>query len=165
MIDCLDPDNAMGDVGMTARHMRGHFRFGAGRTRDQDRLCIGDCLRDLLEELLVQGRATADRVGLVVDVSRWIVWMEDHVIDLGRVEIEDLCFSVINPDNRVIMAGHGVCSRSHLEATAGRRSLQFLLRVAKSTFDLWSIRKIAGRLGNYSEERDAARTRPTPSTS
>ena len=67
-----------------------------------------------------RGDATADRVGLVVDVSRWIVWMEDHVIDLGRVEIEDLCFSVINPDNRVIMAGHGVCPRSHLEATAGR---------------------------------------------
>jgi hypothetical protein len=27
---------------------------------------------------------------------------------------------MINPDNRVIMDGHGVYPRSHLEATAGR---------------------------------------------
>ena len=121
MIDRLDTDNATGDVGIMARYMRGQFRFGAGRTSDQDRLCIGDRLRDLLEEFVVQGRiATANRVGLVVDVARWIVWMEDHAIDLGRIEIEDLCFSMINPDNRVIMDGHGVYPRSHLEATAGR---------------------------------------------
>jgi hypothetical protein len=34
--------------------------------------------------------------------------------------MEDLCFSMINPDNRVIMVGHGVCPNSRLGATAGR---------------------------------------------
>jgi hypothetical protein len=112
MIDRLDSGNAMGNVGMVARHIRDQLRFGAGRTSDQHRLCIGDHLRDLLEELVIRGRiATADRVGLVLDVARRIVRLGDYAIDLFPVEMEDLCFSMINPDNRVIMAVHG-CART-----------------------------------------------------
>jgi len=37
-----------------------------------------------------------------VDVPRRTVWVEDHSIDFGRVEMEDLRFPLIDPDNRMI---------------------------------------------------------------
>jgi len=108
MVDRLHADNAAGGFRMTARQMRGQFRFGAGRAGDQDRFCVGDGFVDILEKLVVEkGSTTAARASVALDVPRRTVWVEDHPIDSGRVETEDLRFPLIDPDNRMIRVGHG----------------------------------------------------------
>ncbi|MFY9655688.1 MAG: hypothetical protein WAK01_03740 [Methylocystis sp.] len=107
MIDRLHADNAAGGFAIMARQMRGQFRFGAVRASNQDRLCLGDRHGDSCEKIVVQqGSAASTRASVVVDVPRRTVGVEDHPIDSGRIEMEELCFPLIDPDNRMKRARH-----------------------------------------------------------
>jgi hypothetical protein len=84
------------------------LRFGVRRAGDEYELrrCQGGC--DIVQEGLIFGRmAAADGIGLVMNVSRRIVRVDDDLIGLKPVEIENASFAMIDPDDRVGVGAHG----------------------------------------------------------
>jgi len=140
---------------MMPGQMSREFRFGAGRAGDQDRFRIGDRIAHALVEAVVQkGFATLGRYGVAMNLSRRTVGVEDHAIDSGPVEVEDLRLTVIDPHDRIIMIGHEAeLAFEDFGPAAGRRP--FALGFAKSTFGSCSPRKILGSVGIYSNGRAA----------
>jgi hypothetical protein len=53
--------------------------------------------------LVLLRMATPDRVGLVVDVLRWVVWIQHQSIHICRAQMENAGFTVIDPNDRMIM--------------------------------------------------------------
>jgi hypothetical protein len=49
------------------------------------------------------------------------MWMDHDAIDVRQAEMEDPRLLMIDPDDRVIIGGHGVIPDSFLEASARRR--------------------------------------------
>ena len=49
-----------------------------------------------------------DRARLVLDAPAWTMWMDHDAIDVRQAEMEDPRLSMIDPDDRVIIGGHGV---------------------------------------------------------
>ena len=47
--------------------------------------------------------AAADRIRLVMDVSNGVLWADDDFIRFRRIEMEEACFVVINPNDGVKM--------------------------------------------------------------
>jgi hypothetical protein len=65
-----------------------------------------------LKEILVFRRvAAADAVGLVMNVARRVVGVQDEAIDVRNVEMKDAGFAVVDPNNCVVVAGHAASFR------------------------------------------------------
>ena len=80
------------------------FRLGIGWPRDEHGACIGDGLGHVLQEGVVLRRvATSDAVGLVVNMARRMIGLEDQTIDLGLIEMKDPGFMMVDPDDGVIV--------------------------------------------------------------
>jgi hypothetical protein len=58
------------------------------------------------EILILAGVSAADRIGLVVDMPRWIMRMNDEAFGVVAIEMKDARFAMIDPDNCVIMTRH-----------------------------------------------------------
>jgi hypothetical protein len=55
------------------------------------------------------GMAAADGIGFVVDVPGRVIRVQDQLVDVGRAEMEDAGFVVIDPhDGMKVMAGHEI---------------------------------------------------------
>ena len=67
---------------------------------------------DRLQKLVIlRGVPAADRVGLVMDVFRRMIRAHDEPLHVGRTEMENAGFAVIDPNDGVVMtAGHGTGS-------------------------------------------------------
>jgi hypothetical protein len=77
-------DDALGDLRVLLSEKFGQFGFRAGRTDDHDFAGVAQGTRHLREKLLVGcGVAAADRVGLVMKVSRGEMRMQDDLIVAG----------------------------------------------------------------------------------
>jgi len=78
------------------------LRLLVGRTGDENRARIGNCLRHTLQEGLVFGGvATADALRLVVQMSRRLVRTDHQAVDLAGVEVEDPGLVMIDPYHRM----------------------------------------------------------------
>jgi hypothetical protein len=65
-----------------------------------------------LKEILVFRRvAAADAVGLVMNMARRVVGVQDEAVDVRNVEMKDARFAVVDPNNRVVVAGHAASFR------------------------------------------------------
>ena len=57
--------------------------------------------------VIFAGMSAADRIGLMVNMPRGIVGMQNQPLDLIRTEMEDPTFPTIDPDHGMIMRrGH-----------------------------------------------------------
>ncbi len=107
MVDGFDARHAHGKIGLVRRQMFRQLVLGAGRPDDQDRARPGESLGDVIEEILVDRRmAAADRVGLGVQMHHPVVGMDHGTVDLVGIEVKDLRFVMIDPDDGVKMRLH-----------------------------------------------------------
>jgi hypothetical protein len=112
MIDGLDADDYLHQLRIVRTDVLDQFGLGIGRSGDKHRAGIRDGLRDSMKESVIFGGiAAADRVCLVVDVSRRIVRVQHQPFDVRWAEMEHARFMVINPNNRVkVMDCHKIWS-------------------------------------------------------
>ena len=83
------------------------LRLGIRRSGDQDSASVGDGFGHVLEKgMIFRCVTTADAVGLVVNMSGRVVRMQYEMIDLERIEMKYASFVVIDPNDRMIQAGH-----------------------------------------------------------
>ena len=107
MVGGFNRDNSTADCRIALANIFCEFDFSAGRSEDQDFSGIADGVQGLFEEFLAfMDMAAADRVGLVMNMPRRHVGMQDDFIEAGKAEVEDPSLQVIDPDDRVKMVLH-----------------------------------------------------------
>lgn len=91
MIGGLDRNDAFTDSRVVFAQIFGKFRLGAGWANDQDFAGIADGVHDLRKEFLVEpGMTAANRIGLVVKVSRRQMGMQSDLVGTRQADMEDL---------------------------------------------------------------------------
>jgi len=101
----FDTGNPCAHQRRVPRDMLDQLVFGLCRPGHKDCACIGNGLHYVVEEVMVLARVTAaNAVGLVVDMLRGIVRVNQKLISLGDIEMKDAGFEMIDPNDRVIMA-------------------------------------------------------------
>ena len=116
-------DDALADLRVLLPEKFGQLGFGAGRADDQDFAGVAQGTRQLREKFLVgSGVAAADRIGLVMKVSRGKMWMQGDLVVAGQAEVEDPGLAMVDPDDRVKMGWH-VLSFLNGPGQAARSSL------------------------------------------
>jgi hypothetical protein len=107
MVGGFNRDNSTADCRIVLANIFCEFDFIAGRSEDQDFSGIADGVQHLFQEFLAfMDMAAADRVGLVMNMPRRHVGMQDDFIEAGKAEMEDPSLQVIDPDDRVKMVLH-----------------------------------------------------------
>jgi hypothetical protein len=81
--------------------------LGICRSRDEHRACVAEAFRNRsVKPLVLPGVATANRVGLMVDVARLPIWSDNCHLGCICVERTDPRRMMIDPDDRVKVFGH-----------------------------------------------------------
>lgn len=78
--------------------------LGVGGAGNQK--CARSCYRfhdGLKVVLIILRMSTPDRVGFMVDMLGWMVWMQHRSIDIRRAQMENSGFAVIDPNDGMIM--------------------------------------------------------------
>lgn len=84
-------------------NMLHEFGLLIGRARDKDGAGVANRLGDCLKEGVILRRVpTADCIGLMVNMPGRVMWMKNHFVDLGPVEIKDASLMMIDPDNSMV---------------------------------------------------------------
>jgi len=104
VVGSFDGNDAIADFRVLFAEIFGEFRLGAGRANDKDFAGIADGVHHLRKKFLVKsGMTAADRVGLVMNVLGRMVGMQNQSFDICRIEMEHAGFTMINPDNGMIV--------------------------------------------------------------
>jgi hypothetical protein len=78
-----------------------------GRTRDENGARVRDRFGDRLKESVILRRMpAADAVRLVVDMSGWMLGVENQLVDIRRANMKDARFMMIDPDHGMKMLAH-----------------------------------------------------------
>ena len=79
-----------------------------GRACDEDGARVRDRISDCLKEsVILRGVSAADAVRLVVDMSGWMLGVENQLIDIRRAKMKYARFMMIDPDHHMKMLAHG----------------------------------------------------------
>jgi hypothetical protein len=99
------------DLRIMLANIFGEFDFRAGRSEDQDLAGIADGVEHLFQEFFAfMDMAAANRIGLVMNMSRRHVRVQDHLIEAGKAEVKDPGLQVVDPNDCVKMMLHGLDS-------------------------------------------------------
>src|SRR6188472_151642 len=109
MVECFDRRDSPGKVRVMLSHVGLQLHLGIGGTSDQDCAGMREVSDYALEELLVDAHmATATRVCFVMQVLTGPAGMDHGPIGLGSADMEDSSFTVIDPDNCMVVVLHDV---------------------------------------------------------
>jgi hypothetical protein len=101
MVRGFNGDYSTTDLRIIFSNILGEFDFGAGRSKDQNLAGIADCVQHPFKEFLAfLGVAAADRVGLVMNMPRRHVGMQDDLIEAGKSRGGRPEPAVIDPGDR-----------------------------------------------------------------
>jgi len=104
MIDRLHADNGTEQFRIVLANVTDQFSFFVGRPSDEDSACVCNRFNDSLQVGMVLCRVpAADRICLVVNVPGRAIGMENEALDVGRREMKDPGFAVVDPDDGVPM--------------------------------------------------------------
>jgi hypothetical protein len=104
MVGGFNRNYSIADLRIMFANVFGEFDFSAGRSEDQDFAGIADGVQHLFQEFLAfMDMAAADRIGLVMNMPRWQVGVQDDFIETGKTEVEDPGLQMVDPDDRVKM--------------------------------------------------------------
>jgi hypothetical protein len=108
VIDAFHADDLLRQLRIVLADMFDQRGLGVGRAGDKDRTGIGDRLRDRMQKSMVFGGVpAADRIGLVMNVFGGIVGVQHQLLDIGRAEMKNARFAMIDPNDGVMMMdGH-----------------------------------------------------------
>ena len=104
MIDRFYPNHCLHHLWIMLMDMLDQLGLGVGGSGNQK--CARSCYRfhdGLKVVLIILRMSTPDRVGFMVDVLGWMVWMQHRSIDIRRAQMENSGFAVINPNDGMIM--------------------------------------------------------------
>lgn len=107
MIETFDTN----DSGHQLRAMMGdvfdQLGLGLSGAGNQHRAGVGDGQCDFLKVAGIDSRVTAaDGVGLMMDMTRRTMRVNDKSANVGDIEMKDPGFQVVEPDDRMIVTGH-----------------------------------------------------------
>jgi hypothetical protein len=120
MIHGLHPRNDVHQCGMVVVDMFHQFRLGVCRTCDENRARAFYGLDNAVKKFLIlRSVSAAHGVRLMMDVSGRIVRMEHQRVQFRSAEMKYTGFTVIDPDNGMIMGGHGIPFRVQLSGDGG----------------------------------------------
>jgi hypothetical protein len=110
MIDGFHTDDDIHQPGIMFAYVLDQFVLGVGRPSNQNRASIRDRLSDSLKEgVILRGVPAPYRVRLMVDVFGRMIRVQHEPFHIGRAEVEDPCFMVIDPNDRMkVMTVHGM---------------------------------------------------------
>jgi hypothetical protein len=118
MIDGFDAGNDFHQPGSVPVDMLDQLVFGVARPGNQDSAGIGDRPDGGLKEVVIlRGVPAADGIRLMVDVPGRVIRVQYQPLDIRGTEMEDPGFMVIDPYDRMKMAG------SHGKRVLGPQSL------------------------------------------
>jgi hypothetical protein len=107
MVGGFNRNYSTADLRIVFANIFGEFGFRTRRSEDQDFAGVADGVQHLFQEFLAfMGMAAADRIGLVMNMPRRHVGMQDHLIKAGKAAVEDPGLQVVDPDDRVKMMLH-----------------------------------------------------------
>ena len=113
--------------------MFGQLSLGVCRSGDQNRLRTGDGVCNTMQKVVIRGRMPrADGVRLVMDVLRWVVWLDDVPVDAFAVEVKNPSLVMVDPDDGVIAL---VMGRSRVKMMDGWRASCLCLPPGVCTVD------------------------------
>lgn len=108
VIEGFDAGNPLGKMRLGLLDIPHELSFGIRRARYQYRTCLGDSLRNALEELAVYRRmAAVAGIRFVMDMLVGMRTAHRHVINIRCIELKHLRLAMINPYDRMIVATHG----------------------------------------------------------
>ncbi len=107
MVDSFNAFNLDAELRVVRVNVFYKFGFRVRRACDQNGLGVGQAFNDAMIVLLIfRSVSRTDRVGFVVQMLRWIVRMDYETLKPLAIKVENSRFTMIDPDNGVIFAGH-----------------------------------------------------------
>jgi hypothetical protein len=104
MIDGLYADNCVHQLRTVLANVPDQFGLFIGRPGDEDGACICNRFGHGLQVGVILGRVSAaDRIYLMVDVPGRVIGMKDEPFHVSRCDMKDPGFTVVDPDDGVIM--------------------------------------------------------------
>jgi hypothetical protein len=110
MIDRFHPDYLLHQSRVVQVNVLDEFDFGVCRAGNKNRTGVGDGLRHGMKKVVILRRmAGPDGIRLMVNVPGRIVRVQYEPFGVGRAEMENARFMMVDPDNRVkVMRGHRI---------------------------------------------------------
>ena len=107
MVGGFDAGDPIANLWIVPADVARKLGLGAGGTDDQHFACVADGLHHLRKKFLVRrGMAAADRAGLVMQMARGQMRMQDDLVVARQPDMKDAGLRVVDPDDRVKMGGH-----------------------------------------------------------
>jgi hypothetical protein len=107
MIETLNPYDLRHQLRAMAGDMLGQLVFSLGWASNEHRASVGNGLRDLLKVNGVDSRMTAaNSVGPMMNMAGGIMRVKHKPFNIGNIEMENACFKMVDPDDRMIMTRH-----------------------------------------------------------
>ena len=110
MIDRFHAGNHFHQLRIVLINVLDQFVLSTARPGDENSAGVRDRFGGCVEEIVILGGVpAADGVCLVVDVPRRVIRVQHQPFDIGRAEMEHAGFTVIDPDDRmIVMRRHGM---------------------------------------------------------
>lgn len=107
MIGRFHRDDAIGGLRVLVAEIFGKLGLGTGRADNKDFTGAADGVHHLPKKLPIQSDMTAaDRIGLVVEVPRRHVRMQDDLVGAGQADVENFGLRMVDPDDRMKVRRH-----------------------------------------------------------
>jgi hypothetical protein len=104
MIDGFHSGDSLHPLWIVLLNVFDQFGLCVGRSGNENGTSVRNRLCDSLEVVVIFRCMTAsDGVCLMMDMFRRMIWMQYDTLDVGRTKMENTGFSVIDPDDDVIM--------------------------------------------------------------
>jgi len=109
IVDRLHPDDTIDRIRMIPRNMRGEIHLRPRRPSDKDCLRVGDRFDNSFEKILEHGDIDIACLEAIAVNAAHGMMRENHDVVRGvDIDMENLCIAVVDPHERIIMAGHGM---------------------------------------------------------
>jgi hypothetical protein len=107
MIETFNPNDLCHQLRVMPRDMLDQLVLGLSGAGNEHRASVVNSLCYVLEITGIDSRVTAtDGVGLMMDMARRIVGVNDEPVSFGDIEMKNPGFEVVDPDDRMIVTGH-----------------------------------------------------------
>ena len=104
MIDGFHSGDSFHLLGVVLLNVLDQFGLCAGRSGNQNSTSVRNSLCDRLKVVVIfRGVTASDGIRLVMNLFCRMIWMQDETFDVGWAETEDTGFSVIDPDDGMMM--------------------------------------------------------------
>ncbi|MFZ0654190.1 MAG: hypothetical protein WCC54_20185 [Pseudolabrys sp.] len=104
MIDRFYPNYCLHHSWIMLMNVLDQLGLGVGWSGNQNRARSCYRFHDGLKVILIFLRmSTPNRVGFMVDVLGWMVWMQHRSLDIRRGQMENAGFAVVDPNDGMIV--------------------------------------------------------------